>query len=64
MIWLPELSEPAKNFESFFTKRDNKVLSVRNVWLLDYRNQGKSDHHASYDMEEMSADIIRWMDQQ
>ena len=50
MIWLPELTEPAKNFESFFTKRDNKVLDVRNVWLLDYRNQGESDHHDSYDM--------------
>jgi pimeloyl-ACP methyl ester carboxylesterase len=64
MIWLPELSEPASNFKTFFGKKENKVLDVRNVWLLDYRNQGSSDHHASYDMEEMTADIIRWMDQQ
>ena len=35
---------------------------MRNVWLLDYRNQGKSDHHPSYDMDEVSDDIIRFMD--
>lgn len=64
MIWLPELTEPAKNFESFFTRRDNKVLDVRNVWLLDYRNQGDSDHHKSYDMEDVTNDIIRFMDEQ
>ncbi len=39
------------------------MLDVRNVWLLDYRNQGNSDHHASYDMEEMADDIIRFMDE-
>jgi len=62
MIWLPEIVEPAENFKKFFSERKNKVLDVRNVWLLNYRNQGGSDHHASYDMEEMSADIIRFMD--
>ena len=50
MIWLPEITEPAANFESFFTTRRNRVLDVRNVVLLDYRNQGESDHHESYDM--------------
>ena len=63
MIWLPELTEPAKNFSGFFNERRNKILDVRNVWLLDYRNQGNSDHHSSYDMEEMTADIIRFMDE-
>ena len=38
MIWLPELTEPASNFKNFFSERKNKVLDVRNVWLLDYRN--------------------------
>ena len=38
MIWLPELTEPAANFSKFFSERKNKVLDVRNVWLLDYRN--------------------------
>jgi pimeloyl-ACP methyl ester carboxylesterase len=62
MIWLPELVEPAENFESFFNRADNKIRDVRNVWLLNYRNQGNSDHHDSYDMEEMAADIVRFMD--
>ena len=51
MIWLPELVEPAENFKPFFTRPDNKITSVRNVWLLNYRNQGGSDHHTSFDME-------------
>jgi hypothetical protein len=38
MIWLPEITEPAENFEKFFADRANKVLDVRNVMLLDYRN--------------------------
>jgi len=62
MIWLPELTEPAENFEAFFNRADNKIRSVRNVWLLNYRNQGGSDQHESYDMEEMTDDIIRFMD--
>ena len=48
MIWLPEITEPAQNFQKFFGERQNKVLDVRNVWLLDYRNQGESDFHPSY----------------
>lgn len=63
MIWLPEITEPAENFSKFFGERKNKILDVRNVWLLNYRNQGNSDHHSSYDMDDMSADIIRWMDE-
>jgi pimeloyl-ACP methyl ester carboxylesterase len=62
MIWLPELVEPAENFKPFFTNPANKISSVRNVWLLNYRNQGGSDHHHSYDMDEMTNDIIRFMD--
>ena len=61
MIWLPELIEPAANFRSFFDTPRSKILANRNVWLLDYRNQGESDHHHSYDMWDMSDDIIRFM---
>ena len=50
MIWIPELLEPAENFEKFFKRPDNKILNVRNVWLLDIRNMGRSDHHESFDM--------------
>lgn len=63
MIWLPELVEPAENFKTFFTDPKNKICDVRNVWLLNYRNQGGSDHHESYDMDCISNDIIRFMDE-
>lgn len=63
MIWLPELTEPAENFEPFFSDKQNKVRHLRNVWLLNYRNQGDSDHHNSYDMDDISNDIVRFMDQ-
>lgn len=60
LIWLPELTEPAANFTSFFS--GSKVLKERNVWLLDYRNQGESDHFNSYNMDEVTNDIVRFMD--
>lgn len=51
LIWLPELTEPAENFKPFFENSCNKITDVRNVWLLNYRNQGGSDHHPSYDYD-------------
>lgn len=62
LIWLPDYVEDAANFKQFFTQPSNKIGSVRNVWLLNYRNQGNSDHHSSYDMADLSEDIIRFMD--
>ncbi len=63
MIWLSDLVEPCENFKPFFDERKNKVLDVRNVWLLDYRNFGESDHHDSFDMDDVAQDIIRFMDE-
>ena len=60
---MPELTEPAENFSTFFNRPDNKIKSVRNVWLLNYRNQGGSDHHHSYDMDCVTDDIVRFMDE-
>jgi hypothetical protein len=51
LIWLSDLVEPAENFEKFFMSEDNKVRDVRNVWLLNYRNMGDSDHHDSFRLE-------------
>ena len=51
MIWLSDLIEPAENFTGFFQREDNKILDVRNVWLLNYRNFGDSDHHDSFALE-------------
>jgi len=63
MLWFSDLVEPAENFEAFFRQEGNKVLDVRNVWLLNIRNMGDSDHHESFDMADISADIHRFMDQ-
>jgi len=63
MIWFSDLVEPAANHKAFFEQQGSKVLDVRNVWLLDYRNMGHSDHHASFSMDEISADVVRFMDQ-
>ncbi len=51
MIWFSDLLEPCSNFETFFKSEGSKILSVRNVWLLDYRNMNESDHHESFDLE-------------
>lgn len=51
MIWLPEIAEQAENFEKFFSMPNTKIRSLRNIWLLNYRNQGGSDHCNSYDMD-------------
>lgn len=48
LIWFSDLVEPVENFESFFKREDNKILNERNVWLLNYRNMGYSDHHESF----------------
>ena len=63
MIWFSDLVEPAENFANFFNDPENKILNVRNVWLLNIRNMGDSDHHESFEMEDISDDIVRFMDQ-
>jgi pimeloyl-ACP methyl ester carboxylesterase len=62
MIWFSDLVEPAENFAPFFSKANHKILDTRNIWLLNIRNMGDSDHHESFAMEEISEDIMRFMD--
>jgi hypothetical protein len=62
MIWLSDLLEPAENFQSFFNRPDNKVLDIRNVWLLNYRNFGDSDHHDSFSLEVRISDLAAIID--
>ena len=50
MLWFSDLVEPAENFKKFFTQENSKILDVRNVWMLNIRNMGQSDHHESFDM--------------
>jgi len=64
MLWFSDLVEPVANHKAFFEQENSKILDVRNVWLLDIRNMGQSDHHESFAMEDISADVVRFMDQQ
>lgn len=49
-----------QNWRSFAL---NDVISNhRNMYLLDLRNHGDSDHHASMTYEEMANDVIRYAD--
>jgi len=36
-------------------------LDYRNVWILNPRNFGNSDRHPSWDMEDMTNDVARFM---
>lgn len=36
-------------------------MDYRNVWILNPRNFGNSDRHPSWDLEEMSNDVARFM---
>jgi len=62
MIWFSDLVEPVENFIPFFSAPEHKILDIRNVWLLNIRNMGDSDHHGSFDMADISNDIMRFMD--
>ena len=62
MLWFPEVMEPAENWEKWFQKPENKILEYRNVWLMHPRNFGDSDHHNSFDLEEVSRDIARFIE--
>ena len=62
MLWFADLVEDATSFKDFFMREDNKCRHYRNIWLLNYRNFGNSDHHDSFDMYDLGDDIIRFMD--
>lgn len=38
-------------------------MNYRNVWLLNPRNFGDSDHHESFDLEEVANDVQRFIDE-
>ena len=62
LIFFPEIFEFAENYEKFFTEKDHGILDYRNVWLVNPRNFGDSDHHDSLCLNEMADDIKRFMD--
>ena len=62
MLWFPEVMEPAENWEKWFLKPENKILEYRNVYLMNARNFGDSDHHSSFDLEEVANDVCRFIE--
>jgi pimeloyl-ACP methyl ester carboxylesterase len=63
LLFFPDVLEPAENFEKWFMNPLNKTLEYRNVWLLNPRNFGDSDHHDSYEMEDVCHDINRFINE-
>ena len=63
MLWFPEVMEPVENWEKWFMRPENKILEYRNVYLMHPRNFGDSDHHNSFDLEEVSHDIARFIEE-
>lgn len=63
VIFIPELFNFAENYEKFFLNPNNKTLDYRNVWLVDPRNSGDSDHHDSLDLQDCADDFARFMDE-
>jgi len=61
LIFFPEACDSVKNWRNFFTNPENRFLDYRNVYLLYPRNFGTSDRHNSYDIEDMTGDVLRFM---
>lgn len=38
-------------------------MEYRNVWVLNPRNFGDSDHHDSFDLEDISNDVARFLNE-
>jgi len=55
--------EDVESYEKFFTNKNYGLLEYRNIWLLNPRNFGTSDHHDSFDLNEMADDIKNFLDE-
>ena len=62
ILQFSDLIQPAENFTIFFTRPESKILNYRNVHFVKIRNHGDSDQHTSYDMDDISADVMRYKD--
>eukprot|EP00347_Sterkiella_histriomuscorum_P021002 403335639 len=61
LIFLHGLLGQGRNWRSFAL---NDIISAkRNVYLVDLRNHGESDHHMSMNYREMADDVLRYADQ-
>lgn len=61
LFFLHGLLGKGQNWKSFAL---NDVLSNnRNMYLMDLRNHGDSDHHLSMTYKELANDVLRYADQ-
>ena len=63
LVFIPEIFESSEGYERFFSDPDNGILQYRNVWILSQRNFGDSDHHPSFDLDDMADDVKRFIDE-
>jgi len=60
LLFLHGLLGQGRNWRSFAL---NDVISAkRNVYLVDLRNHGESDHHRSMTYRELAEDVVRFAD--
>lgn len=60
MFFLHGLLGKGHNWRSFAL--NDALSNKRNMYLMDLRNHGDSDHHASMTYDEMAADLLRYAD--
>jgi len=61
LFFLHGLMSQGRSWRSF--SLNDEISTKRDVFLLDLRNHGESDHHKSMTYEEMATDVIRFADQ-
>lgn len=63
LLFFPEALKEAHTYEKFFTNPNHDILKYRNVWILNPRNFGDSDHHESFCLNDCAEDIKRFIDE-
>lgn len=63
MLFFPELLSQVDSYTKFFSDPNHGILNYRNVWLLNPRNTGDSDHHDSFELQDVADDVARFMDE-
>lgn len=63
LLFFPELLNQVENYEKFFSDPNHGILNYRNVWILNPRNTGDSDHHESFELQDVADDVARFMDE-
>lgn len=60
MIFIGEMFDKHESWAKFF--EEHQISTQRNIYMVHPRNFGSSDRHESLDVEEMTNDVVRFMD--